>query len=172
MKRSFAILGVSLVVLAGCAQQEKRPDLDRADYWQRAQTSSALHLQGPKAQQQLHIDIATCTNEIREVRRLERVRAAIPADQVGAGTLDAWETPERDGYLRTEHHQYHDFETCMQYKGWQRTAYLPHDEVNKANRDYVRQQQKRKTGAERDRENVTSVHVKSQDRAPYENLNN
>lgn len=172
MKRSFAILGVSLMVLAGCAQQAERPDMERADYWQRANASSALHLQGPKAQQQLHIDIAACTHEIREIRRLERVRAAVPADNIGGGTLEAWDTPERDGYLRAEHHQYHDFETCMQHKGWQRTAYLPHDEVNKANRNYVSEQRNRAAASGRDRENVTSVHVKSQNPPPYGNLNN
>lgn len=171
MKRSFAILGVSLAVLTACSPQTKLPDMERADYWQRANASSALHLQGPKAQQQLHIDMAACTNEIREIRRLERVRAAVPADSVGGGTLEAWDTPERDGYLRAEHHQYHDFETCMQYKGWQRAAWLPHDEANKANRDYVRQQRNKAAGLDRDRENVTSVHVKSQSPAPYGNLN-
>lgn len=171
MKRSYAILGVSLVVLAGCSQQAKYPDMERADYWQRANTSSALHLQGPKAQQQLHVDIANCTTDIREIRRLERIRAAVPANSIGGGTLEAWDTPERDGYLRAEHYQYHDFETCMQYKGWQRAAWLPHDEVNKANRDYVRQERNRAAGLGSDRENVTSVHVKSQNPAPYKNLN-
>ncbi len=167
MTRSFAILGVSLVVLGACTV---RPDLDRADYWQRAEGSSALYLQGPKAQQQLHIDIATCTNEINEIRRLEKVRTAIPADEVGAGTLEDWDTPSRDGYLYAEHHMYHDFETCMQAKGWQRSAYLPYTEMEKANREYVRGQ-KRKEAAARDRENVTSVHVRAQNPAPYENLN-
>lgn len=152
---------------AACAPH---PDIDRADYWQRASTSSALYLQGPKAQQQLHIDIATCTNEINEIRRLEKVRTAIPADDVGAGTLQDWDTPSRDGYLYAEHHAYHDFETCMQTKGWQRTEYLPFTDVEKANREYARGQN-RKKHATKERENVTSVHVRAQDPAPYENLN-
>ena len=167
MTRSFVALGVSLLALSACTV---RPDIDRADYWQRAKTSSALYLQGPKAQQQLHIDIATCTNEINEVRRLEKVRSAIPADQAGAGTLQDWDTPQRDGYLYAEHHNYHDFETCMQTKGWQRTAYLPYTELDKANRDYVRGS-KRKEAAKHSRENVTSVHVGAQNPSPYKNLN-
>lgn len=169
MKRSVAILGVSLVALSACAQQPQST-LERADYWQRANTSSALHLQGPKAQQQLHIDIATCTNEINEIRRLEQVRAAVPADQAGASTLEDWDTPKRDGYLYAEHHMYHDFETCMQYKGWQRAAWLPYTEVDKANRDYIQNKSKR-GGKGGERENVTSVHVKAQNPAPYSNLN-
>lgn len=167
MKLSYAILGVSLAALSACTI---RPDIDRADYWQRAEASSALYLQGPKAQQQLHIDIAACTNEINEVRRLEKVRSAIPADQAGTGTLGSWDTPARDGYLYNEHHNYHDFETCMQAKGWQRTAYLPYTEVDKANRDYVRGR-KRDEAAKRARENVTSIHVREQSPAPYKNLN-
>ncbi len=169
MKRSVAILGVSLVALSGCAGKPQST-LERADYWQRAQTSSALHLQGPKAQQLLHIDIATCTNEINEIRRLEQVRAAVPANQSTDGTLQDWDTPERDGYLYAEHHQYHDFETCMQYKGWQRAAWLPYTEVDKANRDYIQNQGKVR-GSGKDREPVTSVHVKAQNPAPYGNLN-
>lgn len=168
MKLTYAIMGVSLIAVTACTPT--RPDIDRADYWQRADTTSALYLQGPKAQQQLHIDIAACTSDIKEVRRLEKVRSAIPADQVGGGTLEDWDTPARDGYLYSEHHNYHDFETCMQSKGWQRAAYLPFTEVDKANRDYVRGK-KREEAAKRNRENVTSIHVKSQNPAPYENLN-
>jgi hypothetical protein len=169
MTRSFAILGASVLVLSACADKPQST-LERADYWQRASTTSALYQQGPKAQQQLHIDIATCTNEINEIRRLEQIRAAIPANQAGDGTLQDWDTPNRDGALYAEHHQYHDFETCMQYKGWQRAAWLPYTEVDKANRDYI-QNQGKKNGIGNDREPVTSVHVKSQDPAPYENLN-
>ncbi len=168
MTRSIAILGVSVLVLSACAQKPQGT-LERADYWQRGETSSALHLQGPKAQQQLHIDIATCTNEINEIRRLEQVRASIPASEASAGTLEDWDTPERDGYLYAEHHQYHDFETCMQFKGWQRAAYLPYTEVDKANRDYI--ENKGKRGKMGERENVTSVHVKAQNPKPYDNLN-
>ena len=83
MKRSVAILGVSLAALSACTPQ-RQATLERADYWQRGDVSSALYMQGPKAQQQLHIDIATCTNEINEIRRLEQVRAAVPADQAEA----------------------------------------------------------------------------------------
>ncbi len=169
MTRSFAILGVSLLALSACTTPPQST-LERADYWQRADTSSALHLQGPKAQQQLHVDIATCTNEINEIRRLEQVRAAIPANQATDGTLEDWDTPERDGYLYAEHHKYHDFETCMQSKGWQRAAWLPYTEVDKANRDYIQNQGKR-IGTGKDREVVTSVHVKAQNPEPYKNLN-
>lgn len=167
MTRSFALFGVSLVVLGACTI---RPDLDSADYWQRAETSSALYMQGPKAQQQLHIDIATCTNEINEIRRLEKIRTSIPAEQATDGTLRDWDTPARDGYLYAEHHNYHDFETCMQAKGWQRSAYLPYTDLEKANYEYVRGN-KRKEAAIRDRENVTSVHIRAQDPPPYKNLN-
>lgn len=174
MRGKIIILALSTATLAGCNMY---PRLEDAQYWQRKSATSALYLQGPKAQQSLHQDIATCTNEIAELQRLSAVRAAtrgetfqgrVPDRDTPEGRMAGWETPERDGYLRAEHSDYHDFETCMDSKGWERMEYLPYAEADKARSDYARKRRVKKAGS---RENVESIHSASQNPAPYKNLN-
>lgn len=145
----------------------KRPNMEDAAYWQRNSASSALYLQGPKAQQMLHQDIARCTSDIRELENLGEIRRAIPPNYNSGNTLeersasqrklDEWDSPERDGYLRAEHGEYFDFETCMISKGWERVDYLPYSAVDKANKDYLDRHGKKKKRSLGDRENVTSL---------------
>ena len=144
MKKLFSALilpGAAVMALAACNSMPpstaKQLEMAKGQYWQRAETSSAIYQRGPKAQQMLHRDIAKCTYEVRELKRLGSLRASTPADpdsqgrvpdpSTPEGRLAGWETPERDGYLYAEHSDFHDFETCMIASGWERVEYLPYD---------------------------------------------
>ena len=136
-KASLLLTTFIALGLGACAAPYSKPsDMEDAKYWQRKNASSALYLQGPKAQQMLHENIATCVTEISELERLGEIRHAIPANYNSGNTLEAertasqqkldeWDSPQRDGYLYNEHLEYHDFETCMTAKGWERLSYLP-----------------------------------------------
>lgn len=153
MKRSLvtlALCGAALVTIAGCSSvPSTKEQLAKANgqYWQRAETTSALYMRGPKAQQMLNQDIARCTGEIRELQRLGAIRTAMPGDNdkngnvpdtnTPEGRLAQWDSPERDGYLYAEHLDYHDFETCMQAKGWERVEYMPYKIADEARDTYV-----------------------------------
>ena len=158
-----------------------KPSLEKAEYWQRQSASSAIYLQGPKAQQMLHQDIANCTVEIRELQNLGEIRRAMPANYNSGNTLgertasqqhlDQWDTPERDGYLLNEHLDYHDFETCMYAKGWERSEYLPYTDADKARKDYLKRLENRRGNNGRLEEEVVTQHPSIQNPPPYKNLN-
>ncbi len=142
-KVTLSLLCVSTLALAAC---QVTPKLEDAQYWQRKNATSALYLRGPKAQQTLHMDISTCTNEINELERLGPLREALPADtqngevpnpNTAEGSLKKWETPKRDGALYAEHFDYTDFEGCMDYKGWERVEHLPYAQADRARDDYL-----------------------------------
>jgi HD superfamily phosphohydrolase len=129
----------------------------------------------------LHQDISTCVNEIRELENLGEIRRAVPANYNSGNSLeqrtasqaelDQWDSPQRDGYLYGEHLGYHDFETCMMAKGWERVEFLPHADADKARQDYLDRYGKKRRRAFGERENVTSLHPEVQDPPPYEDLN-
>lgn len=130
-------------MLAACQVPAK---LENAQYWQRKNATSALYLRGPKAQQTLHQDIATCVNEISELERVGPLREIIPADTHNGkvpdrnsadGRLKKWDTPKRDGYLYAEHFDYTDFEGCMDYKGWERVETLPYERAKISRDEYM-----------------------------------
>ena len=164
----------SILALSACGSFNPSgsgaPQIEDAKYWQRSSTSSALHLQGPKAQQMLHQDIATCVNEIKELERLGEIRRVIPANynsgnEIETRTasqkeLDINDTPARDGFLHGEHLDYHDFETCMGAKGWQRAEFLPYAEADIARKNYLDRHKKKKKPSG-GRENVTTLHSTS-----------
>ena len=174
-----ATLGLS--ACHGVGSGTSHVNLNHADYWQRQSASSAIYMDGPKAQQMLHQDIAGCVVEIRELENLDEIRRVIPANHYTGNTregertvaqrqLDGWDTPERDGYLLNEHLDYHDFETCMHAKGWERAEYLPYTDADKARQDYRKRFDNRyKSG--RLEEEVVTQHPSIQNPPPYENLN-
>lgn len=140
---TLLLLSFSTLALAAC---QVPPRLEEAQYWQRKDTTSALYLRGPKAQQALHKDIADCVTEIDELERLAPLRKSIPADtrngqvpdsESAEGKLAKWDTPKRDGYLYAEHFNYTDFEGCMVYKGWERIESLPYVQADRARDDYL-----------------------------------
>jgi hypothetical protein len=151
MKKPFLLLlstGAVLLGLAACSGTTLVQKVENeSQYWQRADVSEAAYMEGPKSQQMLNRDISRCVVEIRELERLGAIRTATPADtqnygvppnpHTPEGQLADWDTPERDGYLRAEHLDYHDFETCMIYKGWERVEYLPYDLAEKSREEYI-----------------------------------
>lgn len=179
MTFKILILGTacaSVTLLSACAGLSSKPDMHDAKFWQRNSASSALYMRGPKAQQMLHQDISVCVREISELERLGEIRRAIPTNYNSGNSaeqkLNRYDTPARDGYLYSEHLDYHDFETCMNVKGWERVEYLPYDDAERARKNYMDRANGGSNGANiGNRENVTTLHPSSQNPAPYENLN-
>lgn len=143
---SLALLTAGL--LSGCANTPSEYELRyKGQYWQRASTSSAIYLRGPKAQQILNQDVARCVSDLRELEHLGAIREAFPANPRPDGTVPdpatpdgrmaQWDTPERKGPLYSEHLDYHDFEGCMASKGWERVEDLPYDVARKARGQYL-----------------------------------
>ncbi len=175
-------LAASTVLMSACSYKKTQAPY----YWQRASASSALYLQGPKAQQMLHQDIAKCTAELKELGRMGDIRRAIPTNynsgnELNARTqsqttmaqnnLDEWDTPSRDGYLLNEHNEFHDFETCMISNGWERAEYLPFDDAARARSNYEELYKKRKRNITSKKEYVRSVPPPATKPASYENTN-
>jgi hypothetical protein len=141
------MLTVCLCSAAACAPLPPEARVKyTGDYWQRTDTTSALYLRGPKAQQTLNQDVARCVREIEELEKLSAIRESIPADnRAGApqppgspeGRLAQWDTPEREGEMYYEHLDYHDFETCMTAKGWERVDHMPYDIAEEARETYI-----------------------------------
>ena len=139
---------ISALSLAGCTNQISKELDENARYWQRKDTTDAIYQQGPKAQQMLFQDIANCTASVNELQRLGAIREAVPAETFDAndgpvspdspeGRLAKWETPKRNGYMRTEFYDYTDFEGCMDFKGWERTKYNNYKTVDRARETYL-----------------------------------
>lgn len=139
---------VPLLALTACGTGMNTEIDQNGRYWERADTTDAIFQQGPKAQQMLFQDIARCVSTINEMQRLGAIKNAIPAETFNAGaekdSVDAannrlakYDTPEREGYMRTEYYDYTDFETCMSDKGWQRIKYINYEVASKARTDYL-----------------------------------
>lgn len=165
--RFSLVIGCAVVgLLSACSSDTvSLADLkNKAHFWQRSDATSAIWQRGPKAQQLLNKDIAQCVVEIRELERLGTIKRAIPNDTnprgdvyepgTPRGKMAIWDTPERDGYMRSEHSDYHDFETCMMAKGWERVENVPYNVAETGREVYVetilRQKYRTKVG-ERDR---------------------
>ncbi len=133
--KKFLVLGASLLALSACSSNGEY------HYWQRTDPNSALYLTGVKAQQSLEQDISYCVHSIIELTKLSDVRGNVPASFQSLGGYDQrqamdemsnlprWDIPEYIKDLRVDHTEYHDFDGCMEYKGWRRVRYVaPHDE--------------------------------------------
>lgn len=137
----------SVLSLAACTDMNKELD-ENARYWQRRDTTDAIYQQGPKAQQMLFQDIAFCTASINEMQRMGAIREAVPPETFDSNgsplapdspdaRLANWDTPKRNGYMRTEYYDYTDFEGCMDNKGWERTKYNNYKTVDRARDTYI-----------------------------------
>lgn len=135
--RRYLVLSLSVLALGAC---ETKPKLEDAQYWQRIESSSALHLQGPKAQQTLHQDIARCVAQVNELEKLGSIREGVPADleKPDDSELAKWDTPQKDGYLGADHLDFTDFETCMRDGGWERVEHLPYDVADRARNTWIK----------------------------------
>ena len=139
---------IALVGLSACTDSMKMEIDENGRYWQRTDVTDAIYLRGPKAQQMLFQDMANCTATINEMQRLGAIRNAVPAETFNAagekidyasseGRLAKYDTPERDGFMRTEHYDYTDFEGCMTQKGWERTKFNDYATAHKARDTYL-----------------------------------
>jgi nitrous oxide reductase accessory protein NosL len=139
----FRLCTLFVVFAVSACAGKPMPALTDAEYWQRIGTMDNAYVQGPKAQQMLHRDIAHCVAEGRELVRLGAIRD-VPhyrdrrVRDKDTYELNKWDTPERDRYMFTEHGNYHDFEGCMQAAGWQRVKYIPFDKVDEYDRNYYK----------------------------------
>lgn len=139
MKLNFALMAV-IVLLTACSSHDR---LDKtSNYWQRAETQSALYMTGPKAQHLLHQDIANCVAQLKELQRLDSIRNTIPTntdnqvpDYNPSNTrIASADTPNRDGPLYAEYYDFKDFEGCMRTKGWQRALVMtPYQQIEGKN---------------------------------------
>jgi hypothetical protein len=142
---SIVLSATALLTLCACGFE---PVMEDAKYWQRSNVSEATYMEGPKAQQMLQRDIARCVTDLRERELLYALRNSTPGDvtyedgrvpdpSTPPGQLEQWETPARNGALYAEHSDYHDFESCMVAKGWERVEYLPYDVAKKSRETYT-----------------------------------
>lgn len=123
----FAAAG-ALLTMSACAYT---PPMGQA-YWQHVEDKSALYMTGPKAQQQLDEDIATCVREVDELVVLGALRRATPPDShseyhralEASGDLDWYDTPTRYGVKKVSHKDFQDYEGCMRSKGWERARFV------------------------------------------------
>ena len=150
----FSFIGA--VALSGCAGKAQT-DMDNA-YWQRVDAESALYMTGPKAQQELEENVVSCVGDVKELVMLDAIRKTLPPDTHGdyhraleaSGDLDYYETPRRLGDKKVAHKDFHDFESCMRGKGWERVKYVRYDADRRAMKTYRRTKNYRKTGRDED----------------------
>ena len=144
MRFSLYLTGIAVLALGAC-ETTQTDIVDKGQYWQRSSVSDAAYQQGPKAQQMLNQDIASCVAELRELERLGQIREAIPANAISGRVISsdeqalaAWDEPERVKYLLAEHGNYHDFETCMISNGWERVKHVPFDVAHNSRKNYLK----------------------------------
>jgi len=148
------LAATGLMALSACAWQ---PVVGQA-YWQRVEDDSALWMTGPKAQQTLDENIATCVREVDELVQLDALRQTTPPDThseyhralKASGDLDYYDTPTRMGEHMVSHTDFHDFESCMRDKGWERVNYVRYQTEMKSKETFISTQQIRKFGVSGD----------------------
>ncbi len=157
LKRSSVLTLSALagaVLLSACAPQ--RPVAQA--YWQRVEDRSAMWMTGPKAQQELEQNIASCVREVDELVQLDALRETTPPDThseyhralESSGDLDYYDTPTRLGNHMVSHTDFHDFESCMRSKGWERSRFVRYQTDLKARENYIATQEIRKYGVSGD----------------------
>ncbi len=127
-------------------------------YWQRIEDRSAMWMTGPKAQQELDQNIASCVREVDELVRLDALRETTPPDThseyhralESSGDLAYYDTPTRMGDHMVSHTDFHDFESCMRSKGWERVRFVRYQTDLKAQETYKATQEIRKYGVSGD----------------------
>ena len=155
MKSGFKLFcaAASLLALSACVS----PPTGQA-YWQRVDDDSALWMTGPKAQQELEQNIASCVREIDELVELGALRGTTPPDTHSSyhqalnksGRLDYYDTPTRYGDHRVSHTDFHDFESCMRSKGWERVQFIRYQTARQGQEVYKSTQQIRTWGVSGD----------------------
>lgn len=98
--------------------------------------------------------IARCVREIDELVELEALRETLPPDThseyhrslKASGDLDYFDSPVRHGSKKVAHSDFHDFESCMRYKGWERVRFVRYQTQQTSRKTYKSTQQIRKYG--------------------------
>jgi hypothetical protein len=150
MKFKLASVLALGALLAGCTPF---PPLGQA-YWQRVEDNSALYMTGPRAQQQLDDDIASCVREVDELVELDALRETLPPDThseyhdalEASGDLAYYDTPTRHGDKKVAHSDFHDYESCMRTKGWERVRFVRYKTAAQSNKVYTETRNFRRTG--------------------------
>jgi hypothetical protein len=164
-----------IVAMAACSPL---PPLGQA-YWQRVEDSSALYMTGPKAQRTLDDDIATCVREVDELVELDALRETMPPDThseyfgplKASGDLSYYDTPTRYGDKKVDHADFHDYESCMRSKGWERVRYVRYQTMSTANKTYTDTQEYRKTGLMGPAAEAAEQAAHDKQQGDYANLN-
>ena len=154
MKSRFTSVIAIACVAAGVSSCAYQAPVAQA-YCQRVEDNSAMYMTGPKAQQTLEENIASCAREIDELVQMDALRGKTPPDThadyhralKSSGDLDFYDTPTRYGDKKIAHKDFQDFESCMRYKGWERVRYVRYQTALKARSDYDQAQEIRKWGA-------------------------
>ena len=141
---------VSVLVVSCMAMLAACSSVDQA-YWQRVEDNSALYMTGPKAQQRLDENISTCVNEIDELVKLDALsEGALPSDyQIAlkkSGDLASYDRPTTLGNKKVAHSDFHDYESCMRSKGWERVKYVRYQTASAAKETFKETQKQRKNG--------------------------
>jgi hypothetical protein len=83
-----------------------------------------------------------------ELTKLADVREEVPPTYQALGSYDQkqateemnslphWDVPEYIRNLRVDHTDFHDFDGCMKYKGWNRVKYVAPDTERRAHNVY------------------------------------
>lgn len=164
-----------IVAMAACSPL---PPLGQA-YWQRVEDSSALYMTGPKAQQALDQNIATCVREVDELVELDALRETMPPDTHSeyhralkeSGDLAYYDTPTRLGNKKVAHTNFHDYESCMRSKGWERVKFVRYQTALKAGRTYKETRQYRQTGLIGDAADAQKQAAADKVNEPYKTVN-
>ena len=171
----FTVLAILTTSLGACAPVGVTPDA----YWQRIDAESALYLTGPKAQQQLEENIATCVREVDELIRLKALRETTPPDTHEryrdalnkSGDLAGFETPEYHRNLKVDHSEYYDFESCMRAKGWERVKAVRYQHDAHARKTLQDTRDLRKYGVTGAVADARRKQIRQKQGEPYQNLN-
>ena len=150
MKIRFLSVVGGILALSACAYN---PPLGQA-YWQRVEDNSALYMTGPKAQQELDENIATCVREVDELVELGALRKEMPPDTHSeyhraldaSGDLATYDTPTRFGDKKVAHKDFQDFEGCMRSAGWERVRFVRYQVAQNAKGVYKETQNIRSHG--------------------------
>lgn len=152
MTKSFKMLVLAggLMALSACSYQAPVAQA----YWQRVEDNSALWMTGPKAQQQLDQDLAGCVREVDELVELGALRETTPPDThseyhralKASGDLAYYDTPTRLGSHKVSHTDFHDFESCMRVRGWERVRFMRYDTARQSHKTYKETQELRTWG--------------------------
>ena len=178
MKFKIASILAAGGIVAAVAACNPLPPLGQA-YWQRVEDSSALYMTGPKAQQQLDEDIATCVREVDELVELDALRETLPPDThseyhkalKASGDLAYYDMPTRYGDKKVAHSDFHDYESCMRSEGWERVRYVRYQTAAQSRRTYKATQQYRETGLIGDAAEAKKQKVIDDEHSDYAHLN-